>query len=102
MKVLCCGDVEGRFAEVWARVRKIEASNGPFDALFCVGQFYGVEGPTVELPAAPVPTWVLEGGGAGVEAGAELGENVRYLGTCGVATVRERCGGPGAKVMENR
>ena len=99
MKILCCGDVEGRFAETFARVRKIEAANGPFDALFCVGAFFAGDVVT-DVPEAPVPTWVLElPAGSAVAAGGSLGPNVTYLGACGVTTVSERAGGSGAKVM---
>ncbi|KAH8069038.1 DNA binding protein [Aureococcus anophagefferens] len=99
MKILCCGDVEGRFEETFKRVAKIEAANGPFDALFCVGAFFAGDAVT-EVPEAPVPTWVLElPAGSAVAAGDSLGPNVTYLGACGVTTVSERAGGSGAKVM---
>ncbi|KAH8065393.1 DNA binding protein [Aureococcus anophagefferens] len=69
MKILCCGDVEGRFEETFKRVAKIEAANGPFDALFCVGAFFAGDAVT-EVPEAPVPTWVLElPAGSAVAAG---------------------------------
>ncbi|KAH8057908.1 DNA binding protein [Aureococcus anophagefferens] len=99
MKILCCGDVEGRFEETFKRVAKIEAANGPFDALFCVGAFFAGDA-VAEVPEAPVPTWVLElPAGSAVAAGDSLGPNVTYLGACGVTTVSERAGGSGAKVM---
>ena len=41
VKILVCGDVEGRYAETFKRVAKLDKKAGPFDALFCVGTFYG-------------------------------------------------------------
>ena len=41
VKILVCGDVEGRYAETFKRVAKLDKKAGPFDALFCVGAFYG-------------------------------------------------------------
>ena len=45
------------------RVAKIDAASGPFDALFCVGAFYASGAPDAEVPASPVPTWVVEAPG---------------------------------------
>ena len=42
VKVLVAGDVKGNLDAAYARVRTLGASKaGPFDALFCVGQFFG-------------------------------------------------------------
>ena len=67
VKILVCGDVEGRYAETFKRVAKLDKKAGPFDALFCVGAFYGAD---KTVPAAPIPTYILDG-----EAG-EVAENV--------------------------
>ena len=88
VKILVVGDVEGRYAETFKRVAKLDKKAGPFDALFCVGTFYGDDR---SVPAAPIPTYILEG-----EAG-EVAENVTALGTSGATTVVERKGGAGAK-----
>lgn len=40
VKVLFSGPVEGRLEALFARVKTVNASSGPFDALFCVGQFF--------------------------------------------------------------
>jgi hypothetical protein len=37
-KVLVCGDVGGNLTELYKRVATINAKNGPFDCLFCVGE----------------------------------------------------------------
>ena len=88
VKILVCGDVEGRYAETFKRVAKLDKKAGPFDALFCVGAFYGEDR---SVPAAPIPTYILDG-----EAG-EVAENVTALGSCGATTIEERKGGAGAK-----
>jgi hypothetical protein len=40
VRVLIAGDVRGNFDALYARVRAVNAKAGPFDALFCVGQFF--------------------------------------------------------------
>lgn len=37
-KILVCGDVGGNLPELYKRVAAINAKNGPFDCLFCVGE----------------------------------------------------------------
>lgn len=39
---LLCGDVEGKFQTLFNRVDNIQKKSGPFDALLCVGNFFGV------------------------------------------------------------
>ncbi|XP_058073972.1 zinc finger CCCH domain-containing protein 64 [Magnolia sinica] len=39
-RILLCGDVLGRLNQLFKRVAAVNKSNGPFDALFCVGQFF--------------------------------------------------------------
>ncbi len=51
VKILVCGDVEGRYSETFKRVAKLDKKAGPFDALFCVGAFYGEDR---SVPAAPI------------------------------------------------
>jgi hypothetical protein len=38
---LVVGDVEGQFETVFGRVSTVQKQNGPFHALFCVGDFFG-------------------------------------------------------------
>lgn len=88
MKVLACGDVEGRFEATFARVAKLNKSTGPFDAVLCCGQFTDASG---ALPAAaPVPTYFIEAP-EGTSEGA-VGENVHYLGSAGITMIPERDG----------
>ncbi|XXG46025.1 hypothetical protein AAC387_Pa02g0966 [Persea americana] len=39
-RILLCGDVLGRLNQLFKRVSSVNKSAGPFDALFCVGQFF--------------------------------------------------------------
>ena len=57
VKILVCGDVEGRYSETFKRVAKLDKKAGPFDALFCVGTFYGAD--TVSYTHLTLPTILL-------------------------------------------
>lgn len=39
---LVCGDVEGKFDQLFKRVETINKKSGPFDCLLCVGNFFGI------------------------------------------------------------
>lgn len=39
-KILLSGPVRGNLTALYKRVTTVDKSNGPFDALFCVGQFF--------------------------------------------------------------
>ncbi|KAK4257789.1 hypothetical protein QN277_007329 [Acacia crassicarpa] len=39
-RILLCGDVMGRLNQLFKRVSSVNKSAGPFDVLFCVGQFF--------------------------------------------------------------
>lgn len=41
LKILCSGDVNGKFSELIGRVSAVNKKCGPFDLLFCVGEFFG-------------------------------------------------------------
>ncbi|XP_068874985.1 CWF19-like protein 1 [Aphelocoma coerulescens] len=96
LRVLACGDVEGRLEAIFGRVRAIQAKSGRFDMLLCVGNFFGStsEAEWAEYRTgakkAPIPTYVL---GANNQdtlsyfpdvSGCELAENITYLGRRGV------------------
>ena len=36
-----CGDVNGDFAQLFKRVKSVNAKAGPFDLLLCTGDFFG-------------------------------------------------------------
>lgn len=40
VKVLLAGDVHGKIEALFKRVTTVNTSNGPFDALLCVGTFF--------------------------------------------------------------
>ncbi|XP_038123069.1 CWF19-like protein 1 [Cyprinodon tularosa] len=100
VRVLVCGDVEGRLGSLFSRVQAIQKKTGQFDLLLCVGEFFGS---TAEAEAewqqykagakkAPIHTYIL--GAASQETaknfpnsdGSELAENITYLGRRGVFT----------------
>lgn len=98
LRLLACGDVEGKFDVLFNRVRAIQKKSGNFDLLLCVGNFFGST-PNAEweeyktgLKKAPIQTYVL--GANNQETvkyfqdadGCELAENITYLGRKGVFT----------------
>ncbi|XP_012992778.2 CWF19-like protein 1 isoform X1 [Esox lucius] len=100
LRILACGDVEGRINAVFNRVRTIQKKSGQFDLLLCVGDFFGsspeaqVEWQEYKSGAkkAPIHTYIL--GAASQETlrffpsadGCELADNITYLGRRGVFT----------------
>ncbi|XP_027019704.2 CWF19-like protein 1 [Tachysurus fulvidraco] len=100
LRVLACGDVEGRISALYNRVNTIQKKSGQFDLLLCVGDFFG-RSPEAEAEwkgyksgakKAPIHTYIL--GAASQETvkyfpssdGCELAENIVYLGRRGVFT----------------
>uniref|UniRef100_A0A669QNU1 CWF19-like protein 1 n=1 Tax=Phasianus colchicus TaxID=9054 RepID=A0A669QNU1_PHACC len=96
LRVLACGDVEGRLESLFGRVRAIQSKSGRFDMLLCVGDFFSstsdAEWAEYRSGAkkAPIPTFVL---GANNQetmhcfphvTGCELAENITYLGRRGL------------------
>ncbi|KAM9117465.1 CWF19-like protein 1 isoform 1-T1 [Pangshura tecta] len=96
LRVLACGDVEGKFDMLFNRVQAVQKKSGEFDLLLCVGNFFGST-PETEweeyrtcAKKAPIPTYVL--GANNPETvhyfpdvnGCELGENITYLGRKGI------------------
>ncbi|XP_056208137.1 CWF19-like protein 1 [Falco biarmicus] len=96
LRVLACGDVEGRLEALFGRVRAIQGKSGRFDMLLCVGNFFGSTAETdwaeycTGAKKAPIPTYVL---GANDQetvsyfpdiSGCELAENITYLGRRGL------------------
>lgn len=72
-RILLCGDVLGRLNQLFKRVTSVNKSSGPFDAIFCVGQFFpdSLENPD-ELTdyvegrsSIPIPTYFIGDYGAG-------------------------------------
>uniref|UniRef100_A0A915NHI0 CWF19-like protein 1 n=1 Tax=Meloidogyne floridensis TaxID=298350 RepID=A0A915NHI0_9BILA len=64
VKVLCSGDVNGNFKQLIARIALVNQKAGPFDILFCVGEFFGPDNDENEKVINgeidfPVPTYIL-------------------------------------------
>jgi len=96
-KILVVGDVEGKFKTLFNRVQAISDKSGPFDFLFCVGNFFG-DSPEAWEPykkgilKVPIPTYVLGPNKDdhvslyGDVNGCELCPNISYLGQRGLLT----------------
>ncbi|XP_077692478.1 CWF19-like protein 1 isoform X4 [Eretmochelys imbricata] len=96
LRVLACGDVEGKFDMLFNRVQAVQKKSGEFDLLLCVGNFFGSTSETeweeyrTCAKKAPIPTYVL--GANNPETvhyfpdvnGCELAENITYLGRKGI------------------
>ena len=42
-QILVAGDVRGKLGRLFKRVSTVNAKNGPFEAVFCVGEFFPSE-----------------------------------------------------------
>jgi hypothetical protein len=75
-RILLCGDVNGHLHALYKRVLAVNKSNGPFDALLCVGQFFprtpdGIEEMETYFTLAkpiPLPTYFIGDYGEGAAA----------------------------------
>ncbi|MCP9260639.1 CWF19-like protein 1 [Dirofilaria immitis] len=94
LKILVCGDVNGQFDLLLKRVNAVNGKNGPFDMLFCVGEFFG---PDMELNERiingiikmPISTYILGSCCPSTsrfypEDGVEFFANLTYLGRRGI------------------
>ncbi|KAG8126733.1 hypothetical protein E2320_021819 [Naja naja] len=91
LRLLACGDVEGKFGALYSRVQAVQKKSGAFDMHFCwlfphFNCTFGEGDPSL----APIQTYVL---GANNDetvhcfpdvSGCELAENITYLGRKGV------------------
>jgi hypothetical protein len=93
------GDTNGRWSQLMKTVGSANSKAGPFDALFCVGTFFGPGSAEALAPylrgeaTVPVPTYFITGAEDGEppvalpEDGAVLCPNLTYLGRQGVKEV---------------
>eukprot|EP00741_Cyanophora_paradoxa_P003247 tig00000691_g3155.t1 len=106
LKVLVCGDVNGRLGQLYERVNAVNDSHGPFTALFCVGSFFGVclsskyADPKADVmdyiagrKRAPIKTYVVQGNDSGNgelnrSLTGDMGPNLVFLGRSGVTSVQ--------------
>ncbi|XP_069681635.1 CWF19-like protein 1 [Periplaneta americana] len=96
LKVLVCGDVEGKYKQLFTRVETINQKNGPFEMLLCVGNFFGtsdnLEPYRNGTLSVPVPTYILgpnKPDDVDLYAdinGCEICPNISYLGKRGLYT----------------
>ncbi|XP_028304423.1 CWF19-like protein 1 [Gouania willdenowi] len=100
IRVLACGDVEGKLNALFSRVQNIQKKTGQFDLLLCMGEFFGTSTEAESewqqyktgAKKAPIHTYIL--GAASHDTtknftnadGCELAENITYLGRRGVFT----------------
>nr|XP_054752247.1 CWF19-like protein 1 [Lytechinus pictus] len=98
LKILACGDVEGRFSQLFSRVRNVVKKAGPFEMLLCVGNFYGTSETALadwkllqsgELKV-PLPTYILGPNHPDHslffdnQEGGDVCENLTFLGKRGI------------------
>ncbi|XP_035282640.1 CWF19-like protein 1 isoform X1 [Anguilla anguilla] len=100
LRILVCGDADGRINVLFNRVKTIQKKSGQFDLLLCVGDFFGSSPEAQEeweeyksgSKKAPIHTYIL--GAASHDTvkyfsssdGCELAENITYLGRRGIFT----------------
>lgn len=98
MRLLIAGDVRGKIHKVFTRVKKLQAKGKTFDALFCLGDFFGSTLPS-ESPEwikilsgqnpVPIPTYILGPNKSQHcdffedKQGYEICHNLTYLGKSG-------------------
>jgi len=100
MKILVSGDAEGNLATLFKKVEAVNTKAGPFEMLLCVGSFFGPgnlgwQDYKSGRCKVPIPVYILgpnkqeEVGCFPDLEGAELCENVVYLGRQGAFTNNE-------------
>uniref|UniRef100_A0A0N4Z4K2 CWF19-like protein 1 homolog n=1 Tax=Parastrongyloides trichosuri TaxID=131310 RepID=A0A0N4Z4K2_PARTI len=93
-KILVAGDVKGNFESLLKRVKVVNAKAGPFELLFCVGEFFSKDS-NVNEPllngdiVLPISTYILGPCSKETEQyypdeGGYIAENVTYLGSKGM------------------
>jgi len=105
MKLLVAGDVQGKLLDFFFKIEAInDSAAGPFDALFCVGDFFGsgTDAKDFELEKyvsgaaePPIPTYIIPstlGDGSTKEMlkpdGLRICKNLEYLGRFGIKTIQ--------------
>ncbi|VDL83294.1 unnamed protein product [Nippostrongylus brasiliensis] len=93
-RVLCVGDVNGQFEQLAKKIALINKKSGPFDLLFCVGEFFGPNAEHNESIISgkidfDVPTYVLGPCCSSTstfypEESVEFSSSVTYLGKRGI------------------
>ena len=101
LRVLVCGDVEGKFAELYKKVAFIQKKQKDFDMLLCLGEFFSENAAAVEEfkkyqsgeLKVPIATFILGPLKPELDLfylnnldGGELAENIFHFGRSGVYT----------------
>ncbi|XP_031562672.1 CWF19-like protein 1 [Actinia tenebrosa] len=103
MKVLVCGEVNGKINQLYTRVKNILKKNPEFELLLCVGSFFGNTDENKKEwdsyvnreTLAPIATYILGPSdpeemkyfdSSFLEDGKELCENITFLGRKGILT----------------
>lgn len=73
VKVLLAGDCLGGFAALFKKVAAVNAKNGPFDLLLCVGQFFEPGGALVRHGRSLLSPLLLPPAAAAAAAAARGG-----------------------------
>jgi len=95
VKILVCGDVEGKFTQLFNRVTTVHKKNGPFEMLICVGEFFGRDfeewqNVVDKKLQPPLPMYILGPSKTENEhyyqrlTDGDISENITYLGSQGV------------------
>ena len=105
-KILSCGDVNGKFSTFFKKIKSVNAKNGPFEMIVCVGDFFGrpdeMSNEDVQLwndvkagkVPVPAPIYMLGPLNESQKAfypdieGCELAPDVIYLGRIGQFCLR--------------
>ncbi|TKR93928.1 hypothetical protein L596_008292 [Steinernema carpocapsae] len=96
VKILACGDVNGRFDLLLKRISNVNSANGPFEFVICVGEFFGPDAKENDKIISgeiqfPVPLYILGPCCPSTcrcypDQPSEFTSNVTYLGKSGTLT----------------
>ena len=105
-KILVCGDVRGRFQQLFDRVIQVNRKSGPFEMVLCVGEFFDADCDqqyndliygSLRLPSIPIyilgtsderltKYYKSQDPSDDYESGFELIDGITYLGRKGILT----------------
>ncbi|XP_018497514.1 CWF19-like protein 1 [Galendromus occidentalis] len=102
LRILVCGDVNGKFDQLYKRIRSILSKGQQFDSLFVVGEFFSPFAGTLSAwesyasgeKQVPIATYILGPKSENLSKffenakdGTELCPNIIFMGTRGVITL---------------
>ena len=90
IKVLIVGDVGGQFDALSARLKRVhESKHGPFDVVFCVGEFLGTNSNDASTIDCPLPVYFMSKRTSEAEALVTRSRRLHFLKGCGSIRVQE-------------